>query len=98
MLLLAGLEMEHCSPSSPCCVATTLLCCLERPRAAKPLMARPGIIRLLSHSLGERMRCPGLSVSDEPGFPLYSPLLHGLADGDVPHKVSEQYVLRYNHF
>ena len=74
----------------------SLLCCLGRPRAAKPArMARSGveIIRLLPHSLGEWMLCPGFSVSDEPVFPLYSPLLHALDDGDVPHEVSEQYVL-----
>ena len=36
------------------------------------------------------MLCPGFSVSDEPVFPLYSPLLHALDDGDVPYEVSEQ--------
>jgi len=63
-------------------------------------MARSGveIIRLLPHSLGEWMLCPGFAVSDEPGFLLYSSLLHALDDGDVPHEVSEQYVLCYFRF
>jgi hypothetical protein len=44
------------------------------------------------------MLCPGFAVSDEPGFSLYSSLLHALGDGDVPHEVSEQYVLCYFRF
>ena len=40
----------------------------------------------------------GCFVLDEPGFLLYSSLLHALDDGDVPHEVSEQYVLCYFRF
>jgi hypothetical protein len=44
-----------------------------------------GIFRLLPHSLGKWMLWPGFAISDEPSFPLYSSLLHGLDD------VVEQY-------
>ena len=86
----------HCSEWTGAVQDRSLLCWLGCPRAAKPaLMARSGIgiIRQLPHSLGEWMLFAVLSASDEPIFPLYSPLLHTLDDGDVPQEVSEQYVL-----
>ena len=54
----------------------SLLCCLGRPRAAKPaFMARSGvgIIRFLPHSLGEWTLCPGRPMSDEPRSHLIAP-------------------------
>ena len=57
-------------------------------------MARSGveIIRLLPHSLGEWMLCPGFSISDE-AFHFIAPYCMRWMMANVPHEVSEQYVL-----
>ena len=60
---------QQCSEGNWPVRSRSLLCCLGRPRAAKPaFMARSGvgISRLLPHSQGEWTRCPGCPLSDEP--------------------------------